>query len=51
MSDRDRELLFSLEELDVQLHTKRYSRRWRCCRRARGGVRRRIHQLLAGIGY
>lgn len=49
MSDRDRELLEYLEDLTCRVCTRRYSKEWRCCRRARGGIRRRLHQVLRGI--
>lgn len=49
MSDRDRERLYYLEDLECRVCTRRYSKGWRCCRRARGGIRRRLHQLLAEI--
>jgi hypothetical protein len=49
MSERDRELLHFLEDLECHVCTRRYSKGWRCCRRARGGLRRRVHELLAGM--
>ena len=49
MSERDRDLLLYLQDLEATIYTRRYSKAWRCCRRARGGVRRKLHELLARI--
>jgi hypothetical protein len=49
MSERDRELLHRMEDLECLICTRLYCRSSRNHRRARGGLRRRLHQLLAGI--